>query len=98
MPPKLVIKSESPVEVTESVTIIEFGFSSSTIEDINAISAFLFISFPSLLTIAALSTSVSKIIPKSALLLSTASFIEFIASSFSGLGIWLGKFPSGSVN
>ena len=47
---------------------------------------------------ARLSTSVSKIIPKSAPYFFTASQTEAMAVSFSGLGIWLGKRPSGSRN
>ena len=47
-------------------------------------------------TRAALSTSVSKITPRSALVLRTISLKSAITLAFSGLGIWFGKYPSGS--
>lgn len=52
------------------------------------------ISFPLESTTAARSTSVSKIIPKSALFESVAVLIAFIAALFSGFGIWFGNNPS----
>ena len=58
-----------------------------SLEEIKAIRAFLFISIPFESTIAALSTSVSNIIPISALLTNTIFLIESIASLFSGFGI-----------
>ena len=70
----------------ESVTIVLPGFCSRTIAEDKAINLFLFISSPFLSTHDALSTSVSNIIPKSALLLRTALFRNPIAVSSSGLG------------
>jgi len=92
------IKLAKPFEVTESVTIVVWGCSSNIIVDIRAIRAFLFIGLPLGPTIAALSTSVSNIIPKSPLLSSVAWQILAIASLFSGFGIWLGNIPSGFKN
>ena len=42
------------------------------------------------------STSVSKIRPRSAPAATVASQIAFMASLFSGFGIWFGNVPSGS--
>ena len=53
---------------------------------------------PVLATAAARSTSVSKIRPRSAPFAVTARLMLSMASLFSGLGMWLGKLPSGSRN
>lgn len=45
-----------------------------------------------------LSTSVSKMIPKSALLSRTALVIAFIAVLSSGFGIWFGNKPDPKTN
>ena len=97
-PPSFSINLLSPSVVIESVTIAEPGYSLRIITDINAIRASLLIGLPYLSTIAALSTSVSNIIPRSLLFLITAWQIDSIASLFSGFGIWFGKFPSGFKN
>ena len=86
-PPSFSINLLSPSVVIESVTIDELGYSLRIITDINAIRASLLIGLPYLSTIAALSTSVSNIIPRSLLFLITALQIDSIASLFSGFGI-----------
>ena len=75
----------SPSLVTESVTIVPGRFCSSFAE-ISAISLLRFISSPFLSTAPARSTSVSNIMPRSALFLSTASFNVAMAPLSSGLG------------
>ena len=44
------------------------------------------------------STSVSKMMPRSAWFSTVAARTASIAAAFSGLGMWLGKVPSGSRN
>mmetsp|Transcript_7067 Transcript_7067/g.24524 ORF Transcript_7067/g.24524 Transcript_7067/m.24524 type:complete len:325 (-) Transcript_7067:263-1237(-) len=72
------------------------GCSSRTTALRRAIRRFLLTSKPSPVTRPLRSTSVSKITPKSAPLSLTAFWMAAMAAASSGLGMWLGKFPSGS--
>ena len=81
----------------ESVTMVVPLCSLSSIAAIMAMSLLRFSSLPPLSTAPALSTSVSNIMPRSALVRFTASIICAIARASSGFGAWLGKRPSGSV-
>ena len=88
--PKLVAGDTDNANVAQSVTEVN--------AEIAAIRRFLLSTLPPLSTAPARSTSVSKMMPKSALVSMTASTILCMASLFSGLGMWLGKVPSGSRN
>ena len=87
-----------PVEVMESVTMVVPGCSRSRMAAIMAMMRLRLSSLPSESTAPARSTSVSKMMPRSALFSSTADRMAAMAASFSGLGMWLGKVPSGSRN
>ena len=81
------MKAASPSEVTESVTMVVPGFELSAMTERAAMRSFLVRVFPSGRTAPALSTSVSKIIPRSALAFTVAFLIASAASLFSGLGM-----------
>ena len=87
-----------PREVTLSVTTVEPGCESAMSAAASATIAFLFISLPFSSTAETLSTSVSKIKPKSVFASRTFVHMDSIASLSSGLGMWFGKLPSGSRN
>ena len=72
------------------------GCSRSKIAAIMAMMRLRLSSVPSDRTAPARSTSVSKMMPRSAFDSWTASRIDCMAVSFSGFGMWLGKEPSGS--
>mmetsp|Transcript_43098 Transcript_43098/g.107861 ORF Transcript_43098/g.107861 Transcript_43098/m.107861 type:complete len:216 (+) Transcript_43098:1075-1722(+) len=74
------------------------GCSSSTMAPVRAISRLRLISSPEASTAPARSTSVSKMMPRSALFSRVALLAACIAWWSSGLGMWLGNIPSGSRN
>ena len=92
------MKRVSPALVTESVTIVAPGCSSSTIAASSASRRLRFIGAPPLPTMAARSQSASRITPASAPLSRTMRQAASIAAPSSGLGMWFGNRPSGSRN
>ena len=82
----LILKNFSLRRVIESVTMVVPGYSSSSTAEISAIRRLRLSSLPSLATAPARSTSVSNMMPMSALLLSTHCAMESIAALSSGFG------------
>mmetsp|Transcript_8716 Transcript_8716/g.20388 ORF Transcript_8716/g.20388 Transcript_8716/m.20388 type:complete len:342 (+) Transcript_8716:777-1802(+) len=97
-PPRPSINDVKPFDVTESVTMVVPGCSSNTMAPARAMSLLRLISSPDASTAPARSTSVSKMMPRSALLSRVAWRADCIASWSSGLGMWFGNMPSGSRN
>mmetsp|Transcript_12554 Transcript_12554/g.38920 ORF Transcript_12554/g.38920 Transcript_12554/m.38920 type:complete len:215 (-) Transcript_12554:703-1347(-) len=92
------MKSASPAEVTESVTMLAPGESRSTLAHRAAMRRLRLRKRPSDSTSPERSQSVSSTTPRSALAFSTAVAQLPIASASSGLGTWFGNEPSGSRN
>ena len=94
----LVIANNASISGAEGGCQAEVGSASAMSAAASATIAFLFISLLLSSTAETLSTSVSKIKPKSVFASRTFEHMDSIASLSSGLGMWFGKLPSGSRN